>query len=329
MVNTENNSFYMNFTPLGANNRRITYKGSLTVPSWFYPYEITLMRFLLYRKKMNMNSIVLICGNVRTGKSFDALVLGENFMKLTGGKFDVRKQCSFEIIPFLKWSQNSVDSVFILDEVGVSLNAQDWYEVQAKIMRNFIQAQGFRRNVLIIVLPSVAFLLKSIRFMINYIMETTEQGRCMWSKVKMDHTRGKAHIYTMGHIRFQLPSKEVVEEYKKMKKEWNDDQLKNDIEQLEAMKEHRYYTLPKRDLEKLLTFGKISQEQFIDDLTSKGYRKKDVEMLKEMILTKKSDIHSHFCYQCNNSWDSRTKKPQRCPNCNSRKWFKREIIDPV
>lgn len=327
-MESNRNPFFMKFEPF-RHAKIITYSSSLRIPKNFLRNEITLLRFIMYRRKLNMNTILLVVGNVRTGKSYLALKIAEEYCRLNKTHFNVRKQCSFEIIPFLRWSQNAVDSVFVLDEVGVTLNSQDWFTIQSKIMRNFIQAQGFRRNLLIIVLPSIAFLLKSIRFMVNYVVETIQQGTIKWYKMVMRHSLGKGHISYMGILRFGLPSKETVEEYENMKKEWNDEQLDTDIEQLEGMKELRFYTMPKQDLVKAVKGGLIDDDKFVDDLTSKGYRKTDAKIMLELAKGSNSKSYNHVCASCGGSWESHVKSPKKCPNCQSYNWDKEKIIDPV
>lgn len=314
------NQFAMNFSPFSS-QRRITFYSSLKIPRNFHSDKINILRFALWRNKKNMNTIMLICGSVRTGKSYNALRLGEDYTNAQGKEFDVRNQCSFEVLPFLKWSKQATDNLYILDEVGNTLNAQDWYKVQSKIMRNFVYAQGFRRNVLIVVLPNTISFMKSFRSMVNYSIKTKEQGFGTWYKNNVDYLTGKImRPYYMGNIKFSLPSENVIKEYEEMKKEWNDTQLKEDIEQIESMKETRYYTMPKDMLIKAVQKGMIEQDKFVNDMTSKGFRKSDSELMYKLALKLKKNKYPHVCSQCYNEWESNTEKPQRCPNCNTRNW---------
>ena len=227
----DDSQFAMEFSAI-TQHRRKKWKSRGDIPDDFHQDEPFFLRHILYRRKLNMNSIVLIVGAVRTGKSYMALKLAERYCKILGKEFDVTKQCSFDIIPFLKWSQTETDNVYVLDEVGVSLNPQEWYSIQSRIFRNFTQAQGFRRNVMILVLPNASFLLKAIRFMCNYVIETRHQGTGTIRKLIMDHTRGKGYFLNMGTIKFHLPKKKNIKGYETMKKVWNDKMLKEDIEHL-------------------------------------------------------------------------------------------------
>jgi hypothetical protein len=211
------------------------FAGRDKIPDYFEPLAPFFLRHLLWRRKLNMNSIILIVGGVRTGKSWTGLKLLETYLRYLHKPFNVNEQVSFDILPFLKWSAEATDSGFMLDEVGVNLNPSEWWTVQSKIFRNFTQTQGFRRNVMILVLPSVAFLLKSIRFMCNYIIETRNQGHAVIRKIVMDHTRGKGYPTNIGSLNVSQPSKEVINAYESMKKVWNDAHLKSDIAEMEKL----------------------------------------------------------------------------------------------
>lgn len=314
------NQFAMNFTPFQS-QRVITFYSAIRIPNSFYPSKLQIVRFMLWRRQKNMNTILLICGAVRTGKSYDGLKIAEEYCLASGNEFNVRDQCSFEILPFLKWSKNATDDIYILDEVGNTLNAQDWFKIQSKIMRNFIFAQGFRRNVLIVILPNTITFLKSLRAMVNYIIETKEQGYAKWYKQQVRYITGKImKPYYMGSIRFSLPSPKVVKEYEDMKKEWNDNQLEQDIEQMESMKETRYYTMPKKDLNLALKKGLIGKEKYINDITSKGYKKEDAELMGKIALMENKSLYNHECSSCGHEWASRSSNPLQCPSCRTRKW---------
>jgi len=226
--------FKMDFSSL-TSYKQTPYRDKSMIPDWFYPKSPFFIRHLLYRRKMNMNTIILIVGAVRSGKSYMGLKISENYCKWLKKTFDVTKQCSFDILPFLTWSQIETDNIYVLDEVGTSLNPQEWYSVQSKVFRNFTQAQGFRRNVMVLVLPNASFLLKSIRFMCNYVIETRFQGKGFIRKLLMDHTRGKGYFLNIGSIKFNLPTKNTIKKYEKMKKEWNDKMLNEDIEKLKRI----------------------------------------------------------------------------------------------
>ncbi len=103
------------------------------------------------------------------------------------------------------------DGVFVLDEVGVksSLSSMSWYDPLSIAISDYLQTQGYRRNLLILVLPNASFLLKKIRFMMNYVIETKFQGLGYVKKLSMDNIRSKGYYMNMGAIKWKLPKVKI------------------------------------------------------------------------------------------------------------------------
>lgn len=229
----EHEMFTCDFSPFQS-QKLIYYTGTMIPPS-FYPDLNILLRHILFRQHQNMNTFIIVCGSVRTGKSYFALKIAELYSTLKGEAFNVNEQVSFDIKPFLIWSKKATKGVFVLDEVSTNLNPAEWYTLQSKIMRNFVFCQGFRNNILFLVLPNVAFLLKAIRFMANYIVQTRKQGLVSVSKITMDHALGKGWHDYLGNIHFGLPTQNTIKDYEVMKREWNDKHLDQDIDYIEML----------------------------------------------------------------------------------------------
>lgn len=223
--------FSMAFSPLNVRSGRITGDRG-TIPPYFYPKAPLFLRHLLYRNKMNMTTIVLIVGQIRTGKSYSALKLAEEYSKLKKFKYDPKTQMSFKILPFLEWSATATDSVYILEEMGRSVPSIEWYSVQSKIFRNFLDTQGFRRNLLIMTLPNAKSLLSSVKTNVNYVIVQKAQGYSLIFKQIVDCVKGKLYYFYLGGLRTSLPSKSTVEYYESLKKQTNDDWLKADIKEM-------------------------------------------------------------------------------------------------
>ena len=243
---TPKNQFAMKITGLSPFNPA-KWKSKADIPPQFCRHEQPIFRHLLWRRACNMNTILLIVGGVRTGKSYAGLKISEKYSKLVGKPYDVQKQCSFDIKPCLEWSIANNDNVFMLDEVGVSLNPQEWYTNQAKIFRNFTQTQGFRGNLLILVLPNVAFLLKAVRFMCNYVIATRSQGSAVLYKLVMNHVLGKVYPMPIGGMKISLPSPATIAAYEHIKQPWNDAKLRVDLNDLDGNAGKRTETTEKYD----------------------------------------------------------------------------------
>ena len=219
-------------------------------------------------------------------------------MRLKGKPFDVRKQCSFDVKPFLIWSSKATESVFVLDEVGCNLHPQEWFTVQSKIMRNFTQAQGFRKNVVYWVTPNISFIQKNLRFMCNIVVITgRRQGIVAVKKIIPDHSIGKNWIAWLGNIKFNLPSEKTVEEYENMKKEWNDSHLKEDIDFLEMINQIDVRRMNKSEMDKAFNKGIMKEDEYKKRLINLSYAEEDIQMLINMNKAKTNTINDPFIPQ--------------------------------
>lgn len=227
------NQFSMTFSKLNVSTGRI--KGSRgIIPDSFHPKAPLFMRHLLYRNKMNMTTVVLIVGQIRTGKSYTGLKICEDYSQRKKLRFDPKIQASFKVLPFLEWSVNATDSIYLLEELGRSVPPTEWWSIQSKIFRNFIDTQGFRRNVLVMTLPNAKSLLNAVKTNVNYVIIQKSQGFGLLFKQNVDPLKGKLYHFYLGSLRTTLPSKPTVDYYESLKKQTNDEWLKLDIEEMKV-----------------------------------------------------------------------------------------------
>lgn len=232
--------FAMRFSKFGS-QKMMTFQKEHTLPFDFHPKLALLFRHILYRKKLGMDTVIVVCGSKRTSKTYFSIKSCEELSKIENKKFDVKSQVFFDTLPFLKFMKTATDSYAILEEVGIGYNAQDWFEIQSKIFRNILQSQGFRRNVIFMTLPNISYLLKSARFLCNFGIETMQIGVVRINKVVMRHLKGKGWFEYIETIRFSLPEKENVNDYEDMKKVWNDQQIDKDIMLIEGIESPTHY----------------------------------------------------------------------------------------
>lgn len=226
--------FVLDFTKFEL-HRRSELKGLGNIPESFHANEGLLFRHLLWRRKLNMNSIILIVGGVRTGKSVAGLKICQRYSKLVGKKYDVKTQCGFEPLDYLEWvNEGHTDSAYFLDEMGASVSPQLWFTQQSRIFNTYTQIGGYRLNLLVMATPSISYLLKSVRFLLNYIIEMYSQGRGVVCKVRMIHRYGKGYLPKISTLKVSKPSARVLADYEAKKTAWNKERLAKDIKILKA-----------------------------------------------------------------------------------------------
>ena len=339
----EKHPFAMKFSPF-KQNFKITKTYTSQIPKNFKPnlMDFTLLRQILYRRSRGMNTFIFIFGNVRSGKSWTGLKLLELYMKENNQELDVDKQVSFTLPKFLKWSSTQTDSCFMVDEIQLSMGAREWWNVQHRIMNQFCDIQGFRRNLAIFTLPNVSYVDKHIRFLCNYYIVTINQGFVRWGKHWMRHELGKGGLVKIGDMDVSKPSPSVTEPYEAMKKEFNDEHLKKSLEILDELEN----PTPKKthlltsEVKKAYLINAIDEDEFKEIMLEKNMdeskinimikikQKEDQQKLekqerKEKQQQKRSEQESypHACNQCGHEWNSKTDKPpKQCPSCNSRAW---------
>jgi hypothetical protein len=272
--------FETHFSKFQVSSGNIYFYKDVTLPNNFYPELPYIFRALLYREKINMNTFVLIVGNPRTSKSYCAMKIAEVVEEKKGKKFNVDDQLTFgDVKKFLIWSQTATNSIFILDETGTSLSPDLFWSLQQRVMRRFIQTQGFRKNTLIWVLPSVVFIQKGFRFMSNYAIRTLNQGLVEVHKIVVNQLIGKGFPDRIETMKFNFPDQEIVERYEQLKKEWNDKELESDVnflDDLEKPYEKKFgvetYLNAFRNLA-------IDGMQLKDHLTQLNYKKDDIDII--------------------------------------------------
>ena len=242
--------FALEFTGL-AHTKRPS-KGRGTIPDSFMPNQPFFLRHLLYRNSLNMTTILLIVGQIRTGKSWLGLKLCEQYCKAKKIPFNATQQFGFKLDPFLEWSMNAMDNIYLLDEIGRSVPPSEWWSLQSKIFRNFIDTQGFRRNVLIMTLPNAKGLLNSVKTNVNYAIVTKYQGYGLIFKQTTDAFTGKPYYFYLGGIKSDPPAKHIVDHYESEKKKQNDEWL---MEDLGKLKEKKVDPLKKFQSEETAEFG--------------------------------------------------------------------------
>ena len=214
---------------------RVSNQYGKVIPDTFHPEleNNTLLRHILYRKSLSQNTFVACVGAVRSGKSYFCLKFAELYHQYTDTKFDVEKQCSFDILHFLKWSRNAVEKAYVLDEVQLQMSPREWFDTQHKVFNTFCDIQGLRKNILLMPFPNISYIDKHLRFLINYIVRTLHQGKILWYKINTLHELGKSFLNKIGTIKFDKPSDKTIEAYEKQKKQFTDFNLDESIELME------------------------------------------------------------------------------------------------
>jgi hypothetical protein len=186
-------------------------------------------QMLTLRRAIKKDSIVVVVGEKRTGKSYFCGYTGEYLSRMWKVPFGI-DDVFFELKGLFKFMFASTDSIAVMEEAGLLLNAQEWSQIEARLTRNMTQTQGFRRNVIFLNLPHFGFLNKSMRLMTNFVIKTIDIGKVEVYRVNVNQAMGSGNLTRVETIEFPTPSKEWVDAYEAKKKLYNDHWLMSDME---------------------------------------------------------------------------------------------------
>lgn len=200
----------------------------------FNSSEPLLYQMLDIRRRHNKDSIIVVVGEKRTGKSWFCGSSCEYLSKKWGVPFTV-DDVFFELKGLFKFMYASTDSLAVMEEAGLLLNAQEWANIESRLTRNMTQTQGFRRNVIFLNLPHFGFLNKSMRLMTTFVIKTVDIGKVEVYRVNVNQAMGSGFMTKVEYIDVKPPSEEWQKAYEAKKKEYNDHWLESDIEIFDLM----------------------------------------------------------------------------------------------
>lgn len=189
------------------------------------------------RQEKQQDSIIIIVGQKRTGKSVGAIKIAETI----DPNFNVEEGLFFEPSPFLKYFNSAYDKVIIFDEGSESYDRRSWWEIQNRVFNSLLTREGFRRHVLIITLPVLSDLdARAVRlssFLVTMYGFNVEKKFSIGDvyRLKLAHLLGKTMPMHVQTLKLNLPSATNLDKYGKMKVDWNAIKSQQNIDILEQL----------------------------------------------------------------------------------------------
>ena len=190
----------------------------------------------------NKNFLMLFVGATGSGKSYSALRLAEEL----DPTFDINRVC-FKAKDFMNTINNLVErsekgeiikgKVVMWDEFGVEHNAREFMTISNRVINYFFQTSRHLNLIVIMTVPLLSFIDSSTRKLSHGVAEMqgiNSHDKTASVKVKMLQTNvldGKEYVkylryrknnrgYVLQRLIFQLPTKQLREDYEKKKKEF-------------------------------------------------------------------------------------------------------------
>lgn len=238
---------------------------------------------LQMRKEREKDSIIIITGERRSGKSFSAIRLAENL----DPSFDVTKNLFFTVKDFLiRWRELD-GGVIILDEASENVDRRSWFSIQNRVFNSLVTREGFRRNTAILTFPMVSDLdTRAVRLCSHHIcmkginIDKKESFAVIY-RLKPIQEIGKTYRQFIQVLPFSMPSKKNVEEYMKMKIEWNALRSNENIDEMELLENPDTHKkkFPYSFYVNAYKSGMIDEFELKQHLILMGFKKDDVDLL--------------------------------------------------
>lgn len=200
--------------------------------------EPILVRYIRDRiHNKNKNFVMLFVGATGSGKSYSALRLAE----MLDDTFNIDR-CCFKAKDFMNLINSLVESndkvsgkVILWDEFGVEHNAREFMTISNRVINYFFQTSRHLNLIVIMTVPLLSFIDSATRKLCHCVAEMqsinsrTKQASL---KVKMLQTnvmtgkeypkylryRKNSKMLVSKKLKFNLPSKELIEAYEEKKK---------------------------------------------------------------------------------------------------------------
>lgn len=248
---------------------------------------------LKIRREKQQDSIIIVVGQKRTSKSWSSITLAE----LIDPNFDVENGLFFEPSAFLKSFNENERKVYIFDEGSESYDRRTWYGIQNAVFNSLLTREGFRQNILIMTLPVLSDLdQRAVRLstflitMKGFNTDTCKSFGIAYRLFLMD-LLGKTRPTAIQNLFFRMPSKENIEKYEKMKREWNDRKSTDNIKLLEQLEDPELYQkgLAFKEYISLLKNGVIDNDYFLKRGEKLNYNKTDLYNIIALIEKEKAE----------------------------------------
>lgn len=203
--------------------------------------EPILIQYIRDRvENKNKNFVMLFVGATGSGKSYSALRLGE----MMDDTFDIDRVCfrakDFmntinELVARAEKGETIKGKVILWDEFGVEHNAREFMSISNRVINYFFQTSRHLNLIVLMSVPLLSFIDSATRKLCHGVAEMTginSREKTASVKVKMLQTnvmtgkeypkylryRRKNKMLVNKRMKFNLPSKELLEAYEKKKK---------------------------------------------------------------------------------------------------------------
>jgi len=185
----------------------------------------------------NKNFLVCFVGSPGSGKSYSAVKFAYDMDRAVDGspRFD-ESRIVFKPSDYMRLVKKNLPagSFIVFDEVGVGVNARDWYSQINKLISYTTQTFRYKNLGVCFTVPALSFLDKQIRLLLHALVimkdtsPKTKRAYGVWEWMTYSEYSGKVYHprprfyengkkYKVQSVSFALPPKDLVKAYEKKK----------------------------------------------------------------------------------------------------------------
>jgi len=166
-------------------------------------------------QRTRQNVIIVIVGKQRSGKSYAALRICQEF----DSKFSEDNVC-FGMKEFMHFVRNYKKRWIIFDEAGVEFDRQTWWTIPNRVMKYVAETYASRQLNLVMTLPHLEGLLKQTKVLSHFIIRMWKPGKGLLLGIGTDYIHPTLYYKWLQFLEFDYPRRSIVKFYERKKDEF-------------------------------------------------------------------------------------------------------------
>lgn len=181
------------------------------------------LTYIRNQLKRGYSPSILVVGRPRGGKSLTAIELAFKIAKSMRWKFNIDNSYYFGILKFLEEFKTLRSRIIVIDEIGVDLDAHEWFSCFNLAYNHLIQTQAIKNICYILVVPYASYVAKVHVPLIDIVGEKISRNRISfykltpnWAEFRPSKFIWRFYVETIKDI--PLPPDKILKNWKRIER---------------------------------------------------------------------------------------------------------------
>jgi len=240
------------------------------------PWRDLFTNMLQSRMRTSKNTVIIVIGELRSGKSYFSMKLGE-MLRNYGiiGRFDIN-HVYFNLEKMMKEIPYYKNDYIVLDEAGLQVSPSEWWSMQNRVFNYMSQMWGFRGLICCMTVPHLMMVTDKVKALTDFVIWMMNRKTARIYKLGSNVFTGRIYNKPFYHLtNLEKPTKKIIDGYEKMKKENWDKFLEESLQKLEH--------------DRMKKLG-VRQKTTVSDETIKSIKKLKKQGKSLLAIAKKCDV---------------------------------------